>query len=116
MKLEIKRYQLGGFDVALAARIGNSSRALAVHLDRLGQPTDRYREVEAYELRRIGGHLAAIKAEIAALPEIRLPWEALSVSQETSRAQQRTERRRDASPAQGRGRLHAHFAVPPGDE
>lgn len=120
------RYQIGGFDVALAARLAGSSRVLAVYIDRGGRPTDRYREVEAHELRRIGTHLAEIKAAIAALPELRLPWDAAGdVSQETFRAQRAHDNgRRHAdspvrSPAEAtpvRGRLFAHNAIPPGDE
>jgi len=121
---ELERYQIGGFVVALAARIAGSSRALAVHLDRPEQPTDRYREVEAYKLRRVGAHLAEIKAAIATLPKVRFPWDAPALSQEALGARRAANGRRDAdkptprASADGapRGGLFARNAIPSGDE
>lgn len=107
--LSLVRYQLGGFDVALAGRRVGTERAVVVYLDRLGQPTDRYREVQAFELRRVGTHLAEIKAAIAALPEIRFAWEpAPPAAPGTS----------DSRPVVVTNwrRLFAHHAIPAGDE
>ena len=104
--LDLPRYQLGGCDVALAAR-RPKGRVLVVYLDRLGQPSDRYREVDFVALRRLGWHLAQIKAAIAALPEARLAWESgLDAERLAGGTRERL----------GAPRLYAHHAIPAGDE
>ena len=61
------RLTFQGSDVGLCRRTSDG-KAVAVYLDRDGQPTCHCVEVWPHELRGIGWHLAEIKARIAQLP------------------------------------------------
>lgn len=89
-----------GSDIALRARTADG-RAVVDYVDRAGRPLGHSARCHAHELRGLGWHIAAIKAAIAALPL------------EGTRARPASETPRAARP---RGFLHAHFAVPQGDE
>jgi hypothetical protein len=66
--------QVGGATVLLAGRRPDGS-ALVCYADRGGNPTSGFRIVMAHELRGVGWHMGAIKAAIAASPEILFSWE-----------------------------------------
>lgn len=107
---------LRGFDVAIEGRRPDG-RALVDVLDGRGRRSERYAQAWPHELRGVGWHLADIKAAIAAAPLVAFasdePGPAPSVAKTT-------EGEAPASPqtaaARPRGFLHAHFAVPTGDE
>ena len=96
-------YTLGGTDVVLVARLPDG-HAVCAYLDRHGNRTGGTRPAWPHELRRLGVHLAAIKAEIAKLPLLNADGSLPApIPQE-------------APAARPRAFLFAHHAVPASDE
>lgn len=102
-------YTLGGTDVVLVARQADG-HAICAYLDRHGDRTGGHRTAWPHELRRLGTHLAEIKAEIAKLPLVNADGSLPApVTLPTPIPQ-------EAPAARPRAFLFAHHAVPTGDE
>jgi hypothetical protein len=98
-------YTLGGTDVALVARQADG-HVVCAYLDPNGRRTGGHRPAWAHELRRLGTHLAEIKAEIAKLP----------LANADGALPAPTPIPQEAPAARPRALLFAHHAVPPNDE